>query len=96
MKKKASDFYSMFVGEHVMLVLKQCITKSYATEDGSSVEESPLVYEGYMMDMDDTYFFLGFDAKSISMAVLRTEVVSISVTEKEEKDDFSVDNMEIN
>jgi hypothetical protein len=96
MKKKANDFYSMFVGEHVMLVLKQSVVKSTSTDDGYLSEESPLVYEGYMMDMDETYFFLGFDAKSISMAVQRTEVTSISVTEKEEADDFSVDNMEIN
>lgn len=85
MKKKANNFYDMFVGEHVTMILDKSISTTNMTESGVETEETPMIQEGYLVGMDDDYFFVGNDMESVSWAIKRSVVLLIAVSEPDEE-----------
>jgi len=83
----------LFIGHYVMLLLKQNMVRSSATEAGMESDETPMVHEGYIVGMDDTYFFIGDKPNSISAAIRREEVTVINISSPDKEDEsFSLAN----
>ena len=88
----------LFTGHYVMLLLKQNMVRQSASEAGVESDETPMVHEGYMVGMDDTYFFIGDEATSISAAIRRDEVtvVNISSPDKDNEEISLANKLEMN
>jgi hypothetical protein len=86
-KKKVNDlFFITFIGEHVSVLTDFKTSQSVQTEEGTLEETSPLVIQGYMLDMDDDFYYLGETAEEIR-AVRKTTVSAIEITKPQ--DEFS-------
>jgi len=72
-------FYDTFVGEFVELTTHKEIQ---AIEDEIMVV-SPIMLRGYLVDMDDEYFYLGEDPQKVSDAVERSTVWRIMILDPE-------------
>lgn len=98
MSKKTKDvqdsevFLLSFVGEYVQVLTDFVLNASQVNEtaDGALVSEDtshPLIVEGYMLDSDDCYIYLGPTSDQISQAIKKDRVIFIQVLEN--KDAFS-------
>jgi hypothetical protein len=98
MSKKIKDtpdsevFLLSFIGEMVQVLTDFILTSSQVKEsidgDMSSEDTShPLIVEGYMLDSDDSYIYLGPTPDQIGQAIKKDRVIFIQVLDK--KDDLS-------
>lgn len=98
MTKKPKDmpdsevFLLSFIGEMVQVLTDFILTSSQTREslDGEVSSEDtahPLIVEGYMLDSDDTYVYLGPTPDQVGQAIKKDRIVFIQVLDK--KDDIS-------
>jgi hypothetical protein len=67
--RKASElFWVTFTGEFVELLCK------YETS-----QRMPLVIQGYMLDIDQDYYYIGANALEVSSAIRKTDVAYIQI-----------------
>lgn len=95
MSKKPKDvqdsevFLLSFIGETVQVLTDFVLTSSQAREstDGEMIGEDvehPLIVEGYMLDSDDTYIYLGSSPDQVSQAIKKDKIVFIQVLDKKD------------
>lgn len=63
-----STFFSIFIGEYVEIVARHSLTDTV-----------PLVMEGYLLDMDDDFYYLSDDANSICRAIRKDDLSAIEI-----------------
>jgi hypothetical protein len=87
--------FETFIGEFVKIYTKQSVIEAAAVDDGRVEQSAPLVVQGYLLDMDSRYYYLGEHADRVSAAVAISQVVIIQ--EVQEKDLYGqiLDDMEI-
>ena len=69
-KKKSTVFYDSFIGEYVIVFLR----------DNKNME----ALTGYLLDMDDSYYLLGQTPDQISQAIKIEDVKYVTVTDPSE------------
>lgn len=89
-RPKKTLFYDLFIGEYVEIISKTPIEISEETANGILHQKTPMIFNGYVIDIDDLYIYLGPEPFAISQAIRKDEYISIAVTEKGEE---SVDNL---
>jgi hypothetical protein len=75
-KRSSEGFYITFVGEYVQLIgefSSQTVDGTYAT------------ISGYLLDLDDDYFYIGPTADEINAAIKKDNVFSIQIMPKKDK-----------
>lgn len=72
-KKKKDLFWTTFMGEFVEILTRV-----------DSPDRMPLVAQGYLLDRDDEYYYLGEGILEVDAAIKKTDVVII--TSRKEKD----------
>jgi hypothetical protein len=77
-KSEPSAFFLSFIGEHV-----QVITSFQLATADSPEMPMPLIIEGYMLDADDQYIYMGEEGDQIRQAVKLEYVVYVHILEKE-------------
>lgn len=77
-KSEPSSFFLSFIGEYVQVVT----TFQLATADSPEVA-MPLIIEGYMLDADDQYVYMGEEGDQIRQAVKLDYVVYVHILEKD-------------
>lgn len=77
-KTEPSSFFLSFIGEYVQVVT----SFQLATAESSEVA-MPLIIEGYMLDADDQYIYMGEEGDQIRQAVKNDYVVYVHILEKE-------------
>jgi hypothetical protein len=95
-KKKTNEvFFLTFVGEFVSLLTSMVRTESVTAEEGTVEETIPLVFQGYLLDADDDFFYLGDTPNEVNKVVKRAVVNALEITRQ--KDSFSdiLDNVDI-
>lgn len=95
-KKKSSSelLFLTFIGEKVVLTSTFKITDTVDSEEGVHQIELPLMLDGYLMDMDDEYYYLGEDPKSVSKAVRKDQILSIEIESMKTVYDQILDEMD--
>lgn len=73
-KKKKDLFYDNFIGEFIMII---------TDESGQSDANMVNGFTGFLLDADDTYYYLGHTGESISQAVPISKVRHISIIDTE-------------
>src|SRR5574343_512079 len=87
-KKKSNDlFFMTFVGEFVSVLSTMEHTAMMQTEEGMVEETAPMILQGYMLDMDEEYYYLGETQMNVSRAIKKSSVNAIEITDR--KDEFS-------
>lgn len=93
-KRSGESFYETFVGEYVEILTKLNTTKTITNEDGQQMDITmPLIFEGYFLDEDDSFYFLGKTPDHVSNAVKKDTVSVIQITEMRSEFDDILDGM---
>lgn len=80
---KKDLFYSVFAGEYVQLFSNLFINQNETYEDRQVSQEHPITFEGYLLEIDDNFYYLGETDKEISQAIERQYIVRIAVGQEE-------------
>lgn len=70
-----SKLFKHFAGTYKQFILKS-IKGSQVMDDGTRLEGS-VVLEGFLLDEDDDYYFIGDTQEAVSEAIRRDDVVRI-------------------
>lgn len=82
--KKNQRMFDLFTGEFVQIILDKDTKITEQKNDNISVNELPILLEGYLVDEDDDYLFLGQQPTLINQAIKKEYVVHVLVTSEEE------------
>ena len=95
-KKKNNDlFFMTFVGEFVSILSTMDKTAMVQTEEGIVEESIPLVFQGYMLDMDDEYYYLGETQREVNRAIKKTSVNAIEIADQHDEFSEILDKAEV-
>lgn len=72
-------FFLTFIGERVVLASKIKLSEVVQKEDEVSSSEVPIMFEGFLLDMDEHYYYLGTTPEAISDAIVREDIFHISI-----------------
>lgn len=93
-RSKTSDLvFSTFVGEYVRLSSNRDEIVHAVTEDTQASQTVPRTYEGFLLDMDEKFYFLGVGADSVVAAVKKSIVEVIEVVDKRSPYDEILDKI---
>lgn len=76
-----SLFFTTFIGEYVQLTTKIMQSISSQTEEQVVTQEIPVIVEGFLLDMDEKYFYMGSSPDSVEHAVKEEEVIHIAIVQ---------------
>jgi hypothetical protein len=93
MSKRSSTLQNYFIGEYVTLILTQETSITSESEEGIIEQSIPLTGEGYLIDMDDMFYYLGVEPEVVSCAVKRKHVLQIVLTDPANPYDQILDAM---
>lgn len=71
-------FLLSFIGEAVQILTDFTLTTSTANEDSLT----PLIVEGYLLDSDENYVYIGSTPDQVYQAVKKDRIVFIQVLDK--------------
>jgi hypothetical protein len=80
---KLDRFFEMLAGEFIQVVLDKDVESSVQTEKTVSINKTPLIVEGYLVEEDDVYVFLGQQPNTITQAIRKEYIIHIQVTSEE-------------
>ncbi len=95
MVKKESLLYINFIGELVEVVLKSTQKIIHGNEDGVDESTHPIAIQGFLMDEDEEYYFLGDTMTSMSKAVRKDQIVCIQMLEQKTVFDEILEEMPV-
>ena len=82
---KLNIFTLAFIGEHVDIISDLTIVDYAQTETQTVEQTSPMVVQGYLLDHDDKYFYIGDNSLEVSQAIAKKNVVLIRIEKKKSK-----------
>jgi hypothetical protein len=98
-KKKQVDtqeidtFVLAFMGEFVNVITDIMIVE-YTQNDSHTLEQNaPMVAQGYLLDADETFLYLGENPLEVSQAVSRNRITMVRVERKKSKFEEMLDDM---
>lgn len=83
-KTKMDRLFEMLCGEFIQLVLDKDIEQTIQNEESITMNKTPLIVEGYLVEEDDVYIFLGQRPDQISQVIKKDYIIHIQVTSEEE------------
>lgn len=100
MKKKTKGtrgvdnlFFNIFAGELVQITTDVRIKTVADSEEGSTISEFPVTIQGYLLDQDLMYYYLGESPGAVSTAITITSVKAITIVESKTEFDEILDDM---
>jgi len=91
-KRKANDlFFQTFIGEYVLLLTKLKTTSIEHTEEGSTESTNLASFEGFILDVDDNFYYIGDDHQSVNKAIRKDQIVYIAITDPNSQYDTIMD-----
>lgn len=77
-----TTFAASFLGEWVRIVTKIKITETMETEEGILENTAQLILRGYLVDYDDSFYYLGEIPNEVNQAVERRNAPIIQIEEQ--------------
>jgi hypothetical protein len=77
--EELSLFFQTFVGEYVQVTTDIMVKSQLESEEGVIIQETPLVFQGFLLDEDSKYYYLGEGPGEIANAVKIDSVKGISI-----------------
>ena len=79
---KNSLLLANFASEYVQVITKTKISEEIPTEDGVSLVHAPIGEEGFVVDIDDEFVYLGNKPDNVTTAVSRKDISTIKIIDK--------------
>ena len=80
--------FENFAGEFVVILLNRDTKQTVEMEGRLQVICSPAIIEGYLVDEDDEYYYVGVTPKSFNQAINKKYIIHMELSsEKESKKD---------
>lgn len=94
--KKKNEFESLFalnfIGQEVEFLTSLRHRSTQENEEGIFAEESPIAFRGFLLDVDEQYYYIGSSADEISKAIKKTFVIGIELVKYKNQYDEILDN----
>lgn len=86
-------FFDIFIGEFVDIITKRKTSRiSVDPETGETEQiEVPMMISGYILDEDESYYFIGSTERHVTHAVKKSIVDHVSVSNQEGLDMESIE-----
>lgn len=78
-REKMTQLFLYFAGEYVQVMTN--LTSAVPISDGDFIE-APYIVEGFLVDMDDLFVYIGNKPDTIGQAIRLETVVSVLCTEQ--------------
>lgn len=96
-KKKDTGFTDLFmtnfVGEYVEMLCNFYERHAFQNEEGAADDTFPSVVNGYILDMDDEYYYMGNTPEFVHKAIKKSQVRYIEVVQEQSVYDKILDDM---
>jgi hypothetical protein len=87
-----TKLFGFFAGKYVSIIMKSA-KGSQQLSDGAVIEGN-VILEGYLLDEDDKFYYLGKEQEEIDDALDKSDVIRIYIgDEKEVFTEFDVDDL---
>lgn len=86
-KKKTSMFFKTFAGSFLNIYTSLQTAQSVESEEGTAHSDTPLVFQGYLLDKDDEYYYLGSTPDEVNCSIRIDEVKFAVVANEETNED---------
>lgn len=90
-KDKIDLLFETFVGESVSILLDKEIEQIRQTETHIETLKSSLSVNGYIIDMDDDFIYLGYNQESIAQAVKKSYIIHVEISNESDEILSSID-----
>lgn len=88
-----NTFVLAFMGEFVNVITDIMIV-DYAQNEVQTLEQNaPMVAQGYLLDEDDNYIYLGENPLEVTQAVAKSRITMVRVERKKSKFEEMLDEM---
>lgn len=87
MRKKKNPFFH----EYVQITLNVTLKKTRYTDSDQTEYTQPFAMQGYLLDENEDYLFLGDDLEAVTFYVNKTNVAYVEVIVKKDKYDDMID-----
>ena len=92
--KEYTLFSDIFIGEYVELTTSLSLkTAIDAGEEGQIIQDGPVNVTGFLLDQDDTYYYLGEGPSAMDTAVKIDAVKAITIVKQKTIFDEILDEM---
>ena len=78
---KNTVLFEIFGGQFVSIVSTAETASEAPTEDGMIIEKRPIIIQGFMLDVDSRFVYLGTTSDEINYAVALNKIVAIEFTD---------------
>ena len=95
MKKHGVAFYDIFVGEYVRLVTSSVSSTEVQNQKESVSQTGPVAIESYLVDMDDTFYYLGAVPTAINQAIRIDNIIHIEIIDPRTMYDDLLENVDL-
>lgn len=85
--------FSTFCGEYVRLMLNKDDKQTINHSGVIKMVQNPFVLQGFLLDEDDDYFYIGYSPDVISSAILKKQVVVMELCEEEDEEAEELKNI---
>lgn len=94
MSKEDSRFFLTFIGEMVQITMNISSRVEASSDEGTMFEEGPLRLQGFLLDEDDKFYYLGGSPDHVTDAIKKVAVKHIRIVPLRTKADEIFDGME--
>lgn len=96
MKKKINNeqFFSVFIGEVVSITTSTNLSQTVELEDEVVQIDIPNTFDGFLLDADEEYYYLGDTPHEVSKVVRKEQCVAIEIAKLKTKYDEILDEMD--
>lgn len=79
MKSEVNNLFEYFAGEYLSILVNKDLRQSIQTPDNVRTIHSPVLVEGYLIDEDDLFYYMGEDPGTIYKAVAKRTIVMVEI-----------------
>lgn len=80
-----NNILEMLLGEFIKLTLKRSLKQTVEIRGTYKTIESPFKVYGYLIDIDDEYYYLGLEPNQLHKCVPKTSVDMLELADPDEK-----------
>lgn len=80
MAKKQDLFFQIFAGEYVSMVTTVKTRTVQLIDDEPAEVEMPVIIEGFLLDKDDSYYFIGESPDEVIAAIRIEHVIQVEIS----------------
>lgn len=93
-EESMDTFVLAFMGEFVNVISDIMIVEYVQSEAQTLEQNAPMMVNGYLLDADDTFLYLGENPLEVTQAVARNRITLVRVERKKSKFEEILDDME--